>query len=57
VDFTEAERRIAEGETVYALYLTAVEAGRALPVLEAADDLAAAASRLGKLLEGPASSA
>jgi hypothetical protein len=56
VDFTEAENRIPEDETVYALYLTATEAGRALPALAATDGLAAAAARLGRLLEGPASS-
>jgi hypothetical protein len=57
VDFTEAEHRIAQDEGVYALYLTTTEASRALPALKATDGLAAAAARLGKLLEGPASSA
>ncbi|MFE0470451.1 hypothetical protein ACFW2V_02395 [Streptomyces sp. NPDC058947] len=55
MDFTEAEHRIAEGEDIYALYLTSTEAGRALLALEATDGLAAAAARLRKLLEGPAS--
>jgi hypothetical protein len=57
VDFTEAEHRIAAGEDIYALYLTTAEASRALPALDAADGLAAAAARLRKLLEGPASGA
>ncbi|KOU62027.1 hypothetical protein ADK57_25620 [Streptomyces sp. MMG1533] len=57
VDFTEAEHRIAEGEDIHALYLTTTEASRALPALKATDGLAAAAARLRKLLEGPASSA
>ncbi|MCX4596060.1 hypothetical protein OG819_42365 [Streptomyces sp. NBC_01549] len=57
MDFTEAEHRIAEGEGIYTLYLTTTEAGHALPALDATDGLAAAAARLRKLLEGPASSA